>query len=488
VTDEPQPPGQSLEGPHRSAVFAGLGGTALVLGLCLAIGGTPPVAQKLSEAAGAVQPGRAYSFLEELQQRYPRRTFGSEAQRGAVAFIADRFRRLGVADVRSETLGSPRHLTNIIARIPGRDRSREVVLNAHHDVVPGAPGAIDDGGGVATLIEAAAVLAARAEPPACDVVFAVFDGEEHDCLGAKAHLRALGKDGRARVGAALAVELVGWKQDKLVVHTLPYGFAWDAEGIAPAWIPSAVRGAGAAAGLDVGLGDPVVSVWYQGTVRLFKIETGSDAGAYSEQGIPACMLTGSALTNFYTGYHRSTDSMDRVSSERLDDAARVVVVTALEFAARAVLKDGSSTTELGESYLMLGRRLLGPAALALLGLCAAGVVLIAAAGWRRLGKTSLAVLLAGTGVAMAGVAAVGSVTGWVIGMPICLGLAFAGCVTRRGPVTVIAFLPFYVQLALLAGAAKSFGGLGWRGTPQEAFFLLALTIGAVGSGFLVRRV
>lgn len=488
MTDEPQAPRQSLEGPYRSAVFAGVAGFTLLLGLCLAIGGTPPVAPKLSEAGGAVQPGRAYAFLKELQQRYPHRTLGSEAQRGALVFIADRFRGLGVADVRSETLGDRRLLTNVIARVPGRDRSREVVLNAHHDVLLGAPGAIDDGGGVATLIEAAAVLAARSEPPACDVVFAVFDGEEHGCLGAKAHLEALGEGGRARVRAALAVELVGWKKDKLVVHTLPYGFAWDAEGIAPAWIPSAVRGAGAAAGLDVGLGDPVVSAWYQGTVRLFKIETGSDAGAYSEQGIPACMLTGSALTNFYAGYHDSTDSMKRVSSARLDDASRVVVVTALEFAARAVLDDGSSPADLGGSYLMLGRRLLGPAALALLGLCAAGVVLIAAAGWRRLGKTSLAGALAGTGVAMGGVAAVGSVTGSVIGVPICLGLAFAGCVTRRGPVTVIAFLPFYIQLALLAGAAKSFGGLGWRGTPQEAFFLLALAIAAVGSGFLVRRV
>ena len=81
--------------------------------------------------------------------------------------------------------------------------------------------------------------------------------------------------------AALAVELVGWKRDSLVVHTIPYGFGWDAEGIAPAWVPESVRAGAHEAGVEVGLGDPLISPWYQAGIRVQKVITGSDAGAYS---------------------------------------------------------------------------------------------------------------------------------------------------------------------------------------------------------------
>jgi Zn-dependent M28 family amino/carboxypeptidase len=49
---------------------------------------------------------------------------------------------------------------NITARIPGSGRRGAVMLSAHYDTVRNAPGASDDGAGVATLLE----TAVRCEP------------------------------------------------------------------------------------------------------------------------------------------------------------------------------------------------------------------------------------------------------------------------------------------------------------------------------------
>jgi len=77
---------------------------------------------------------------------------------------------------------------NVVARLPGRDTSRAVLLAAHYDSVPVAPGAADNGSGVAALLEAARALSAGPRP-ANDVIFLFTDGEERGLLGARAFLR-----------------------------------------------------------------------------------------------------------------------------------------------------------------------------------------------------------------------------------------------------------------------------------------------------------
>ncbi|MEV0235158.1 M20/M25/M40 family metallo-hydrolase [Nonomuraea sp. NPDC050786] len=77
-------------------------------------------------------------------------------------------------------------MRNIVATRPGTDPTGQVVLAAHYDSVAAAPGASDDGAGVATLLEVA-----RALPPSArnDVVFLFTDGEEAGLLGAEAFAR-----------------------------------------------------------------------------------------------------------------------------------------------------------------------------------------------------------------------------------------------------------------------------------------------------------
>lgn len=74
---------------------------------------------------------------------------------------------------------------NIVARVAGTSNSRALMLAAHYDSVPTAPGASDDAAGVATLIET--VRALKSGPPLKNDLILVFsDAEELGLMGARA--------------------------------------------------------------------------------------------------------------------------------------------------------------------------------------------------------------------------------------------------------------------------------------------------------------
>lgn len=93
---------------------------------------------------------------------------------------------------------------NLVARIPGRDPSRAVVLGAHIDS-PNNPGALDDASGSAILIEIARVLdAARTQPPT-DLYLAWFGSEELGLLGST-HFVSTHADLLGRTEAMLQID------------------------------------------------------------------------------------------------------------------------------------------------------------------------------------------------------------------------------------------------------------------------------------------
>jgi hypothetical protein len=75
---------------------------------------------------------------------------------------------------------------NVIGLLPGRDRKAPaLVLMAHHDSVPGSPGAADDTAGVASALEIMRAIKTRGAP-ARDIMVVITDGEEAGLLGARA--------------------------------------------------------------------------------------------------------------------------------------------------------------------------------------------------------------------------------------------------------------------------------------------------------------
>ncbi|MCO5167612.1 MAG: M28 family metallopeptidase [Planctomycetes bacterium] len=466
----------------------------VVVGLVAWAAGGParsPVAGDDGEAARAaarVEAGAAYRWLDELQARYPGRSRGTAAHRDAPAFIASSLAAAGAVDVRIERPAVPLRegAQNVLARVPGRSSAERVVLAAHHDVVPGAPGAIDDGGAIAAILEAVRALAAG-PPPALDVEVAIFDHEELGLVGSRAHLRDLGEDELRRVRAALAVELVGWRRDRLVVQTIPWGFATRAEGIVPAWMPTAVRAAGRDAGVRVGVGDPRVSPWYQATVRVLGVLTGSDADAYLAAGVPACLLTGSSLTNFYEAYHRPTDDMAMVDPARLDDAARVIAAAVHELA--ALPDDVAARRRLGDAYLTLGLRTLTHGWLALLALALAAPLLTAALGLVAARARAAGALAGALAMSLAVAGLLGSLFGLSILGPLALGAAAAAAVQGRSGRRACLYAGLLVALvepALLGAGAASFG-FRWQGSATETSATLVGALAWVALAVLLVR-
>jgi len=126
---------------------------------------------------------------------------------------------------------------NVLARLEGTaDSGKAFLLMAHYDSVPTAPGATDDGAGVAAMLETLRAL--KAGPPLQnDVIFLFTDGEERGMLGARAFVDshpwakdvgvALNFDTRGHTGPALMYETgdeAGWIIREFA-KAAPYPFA-----------------------------------------------------------------------------------------------------------------------------------------------------------------------------------------------------------------------------------------------------------------------
>lgn len=104
---------------------------------------------------------------------------------------------------------------NLVAAQPGVDVTEPVlVVGAHLDTVPQAPGAVDNASGIAVLLEVARM--ATVEPPPQPVVFIAFGAEEPrgpgDDLhhfGSQAFVAQLTPQQRDRLIGAIAIDSVG---------------------------------------------------------------------------------------------------------------------------------------------------------------------------------------------------------------------------------------------------------------------------------------
>jgi aminopeptidase YwaD len=156
----------------------------------------------------------AYRFAVQLAQAGPRPA-GGAAERTAHQRVAQRFRaaklRVGFERFTAPGKGPSRDVIGI-RDVPA---SCLVIVMAHADTVPPAPGADDNASGVGTLVALAPALA-QAQAPACDVWLVATGSEERpytgqpDHLGAAALVRRLKRTRRlGDVRLALSLDEVG---------------------------------------------------------------------------------------------------------------------------------------------------------------------------------------------------------------------------------------------------------------------------------------
>ena len=108
---------------------------------------------------------------------------GSAANRLVREYIFQELKYLGL-ETEFQPDGS---LVNVVGRIKGTNSNDAVLLTAHFDSVAKSSGAVDDGSGVAVLLETARALKSG-KPMRNTVIFLFTDNEEGGLLGANAFI------------------------------------------------------------------------------------------------------------------------------------------------------------------------------------------------------------------------------------------------------------------------------------------------------------
>ncbi len=257
-----------------------------------------------------VDANRVLRDIETLAVDIGPREATSRRYARAADWVERRLTRLGYR-VRRETVRVPAGSSwgvpvragtsvNLIAERPGFDREAEhVVVGAHLDTVPQAPGAEDNASGVAVLLELARLAAAA--PPDRPVRFIAFGAEEPrgsgDALhhfGSQQHVAKLSRAEREAIAGMLSLDRVGVRADFVpVCRGGPDGTR----------LRTAVRRAGTRADIRT-----------QGCENRT-----SDHWSYEKVGVPAIRI-GSIP---YAAYHSRRDLPRVVSRTQLDRVGRL---------------------------------------------------------------------------------------------------------------------------------------------------------------------
>jgi hypothetical protein len=166
-----------------SCVLAGL----VFLGL------QPPQALPANAPINEFSAARAMARLQQLYPENLPHPAGSEQNQLVRDRIRQQLQELGLkVQLQSLVHCNPRFgwcspVENILARLPGTgdDDSHAMLLTAHYDSVEAGVGAGDDGAGVATLLEIAAMAVAQGGL-AHDLILLFSDAEEQGLIGADA--------------------------------------------------------------------------------------------------------------------------------------------------------------------------------------------------------------------------------------------------------------------------------------------------------------
>jgi aminopeptidase S len=235
----------------------------------------------------------------------------SENYTEAARFVEARFERLGY-DVRRTKVAVPSGISwgtpvrrgtslNVIAEPEGFDAKQpHVVIGAHLDTVPVAPGAEDNASGVAVMLQLAAMVSQQ--PAALPVQFIAFGAEEPrgsgDALhhfGSRQHVADLSRPERRAIQAMVSLDRVGVRASYVPICT-----ATDRG----TRLRDAIRAAARRAEI---------------TTRACTNYT-SDHWSYAKAGVPAVRL-GSVP---YAGYHSRGDVPRVIDRRQLDRVGRTV--------------------------------------------------------------------------------------------------------------------------------------------------------------------
>jgi len=143
------------------------------------------------QAVSKLTPQGIMAELKELTSFNSRSFREAKASADVQAFLRRKFEATGYT-VCLHTFRNGGPATNIVAYVPGTGGSEElVVLGAHYDDIPSyghAPGAEDNGSGVAALLSIMKAFSEGRVKTKTSVAFVAFAGEEPGLLGSDAYI------------------------------------------------------------------------------------------------------------------------------------------------------------------------------------------------------------------------------------------------------------------------------------------------------------
>jgi hypothetical protein len=247
----------------------------------------------------------ARAHVETLAGTIGSRPAGSTNNAKARAYLIDQLRLYGF-DVRVQETDAVRpefgltaRVANIIA-IKAGTKPDAIGIVAHYDSIPEAPGALDDGLGVAVSLEAARVLGAQSGRTNSLMVI-LTDGEELNLMGAAAVVTDADVTGRLR--AYVNVEATGADGESFLFESGPRG-----RPLLEAWAASAPAPRGSAY-----------------TTEIYKrLPNDTDFSIFKRHDIPG--LNFAPVLDSYA-YHTSRDTPDRLRTTTIRHTGESVVAT-----------------------------------------------------------------------------------------------------------------------------------------------------------------
>jgi hypothetical protein len=290
----------------------------------------------------------ARAHVNRLAGTIGARPLGSEANRRAREYLIEQLRfygftvRVQEADAARAEYGLTAHVANIIAVHPGRDASA-IALVAHYDSDDAAPGAADDGLGVAVCLEVGRLLASKRDRQSGLMVL-LTDGEELGLLGAAALVND--PEVRNRVRAYINLDNAGSDAPAVLFQTGPGNRA-----LLTAWsVAPAPRGGSVAEEVYQHLpNDTDFTIFKRAGIPGLNIGAVGDSYAYHTPRDTPDRLTDAVIRQMGENVLATAQAMDRITPDPADSEQLIY----FDLASRTTV-----------TWSVLGARIAGIAALA----------------------------------------------------------------------------------------------------------------------------
>lgn len=191
----------------------------------------------------------------------------------------------------------PMRGTNLVATLPGRG-GEKVILGAHFDSWDLGQGAIDNGLGIAQVLEVARLLKQQGGSNRHTIEFVWFDAEEFGLWGAR---RFVEMNGLERVRAMVNLDMVG-----MPVQVNAMGFS--------SLVP-------VLDGFTASLG-----AWAFKQPTANKMWLGSDHQAFALKGVPVITFNAPIAPDAVRYYHDHADAMEHVDKRELAQASGITAL------------------------------------------------------------------------------------------------------------------------------------------------------------------